>query len=178
MSKKINVIVAREKENGIGLHSGKIPWYIKKDLAYFKSLTTETKDPTKQNAVIMGRKTWESLPEAFKPLPNRTNIILSQNTHFITPEECPLLHSLPAAIDYCNAQSKIESIFIIGGGTIYEQSLEQLQIDQLFITQLSTPISCDVFFTFNANHFIQTDSSEWFTENDLPFRFERWIPSA
>ncbi len=58
---------------------GTLPWSIPGDLRYFKELTSRTADPGKQNAVIMGRKTWESLPPKFRPLPGRLNVVLSRN---------------------------------------------------------------------------------------------------
>lgn len=99
--KKLNLIVATALNRGIGFQ-GDIPWrlkyslcvipfpllyllslliinYNRKDLALFAKLTKSTNDPAKKNAVIMGRKTWESIPEKFRPLPSRLNVILSRN---------------------------------------------------------------------------------------------------
>lgn len=59
--------------------AGGLPWKIPADLAYFKELTVRTSDPAKQNAVIMGRKTWESIPQKFRPLAGRLNIVLSRS---------------------------------------------------------------------------------------------------
>ena len=60
---------------------GSIPWRIPEDLKFFKQTTTFTKDEEKKNAVIMGRKTWESIPSKYRPLPSRLNIVLTRNTN-------------------------------------------------------------------------------------------------
>ena len=71
----MEAILACTKKGGIGLN-GKLPWRIKEDMMLFKKITTTTAATISQNAVIMGRKTWESIPKKFRPLPNRINIIL------------------------------------------------------------------------------------------------------
>ena len=79
---KINLIVAAcGKSLGIGLN-GELPWRLKSEMKYFSETTTKTKDPSKINAVIMGRKTWESIPMKFRPLKNRYNIILSRQANY------------------------------------------------------------------------------------------------
>ena len=79
---KINLIVAAcGKSLGIGLN-GELPWRLTSEMKYFAETTTKTKDPSKINAVIMGRKTWESIPMKFRPLKNRYNIILSRQANY------------------------------------------------------------------------------------------------
>ena len=77
-----NIIVAVDSNNGIGLNN-KLPWIIREDLNFFKMMTTGKKN----NVVIMGRKTWESIPEKYKPLANRFNIILSNTLELNTSEK-------------------------------------------------------------------------------------------
>ena len=72
------IIVAHDLNQGIGTDN-QLPWHCAEDMAYFKSLTIGNQ----KNAVIMGRKTWESIPEKFRPLPNRLNIVLSKNRDLI-----------------------------------------------------------------------------------------------
>jgi dihydrofolate reductase/thymidylate synthase len=72
------IVVAVTRSWGIG-KDGSMPWKLSGDMAYFKALTSRTADPAKRNAVIMGRKTWESIPERHRPLPGRLNIVLSRS---------------------------------------------------------------------------------------------------
>ncbi len=67
-------------QDGLGIgKDGTMPWNLPGDMAYFKALTTQTRDSNKQNAVIMGRRTWDSIPAKFRPLSNRINIVLSRS---------------------------------------------------------------------------------------------------
>lgn len=76
--RKFDLVVAATKKLGIGLN-GTIPWRLKEDMNYFRKITTDTKDSSKKNVCIMGRKTYLSIPEKFRPLPNRFNIVISRN---------------------------------------------------------------------------------------------------
>ena len=71
------LVVAATRKLGIG-KAGSMPWKLPGDMAYFKEITSRTADPGKQNAVIMGRKTWESIPSKFRPLPGRINVVLTR----------------------------------------------------------------------------------------------------
>ena len=77
-TKGFQLVVAATRAMGIGL-SGSMPWRLPGDMAYFKELTSTAGSPKLQNAVIMGRRTWESIPEKHRPLPGRINIVLSKS---------------------------------------------------------------------------------------------------
>jgi len=126
MSKPIELIVARDKKYGIGLE-GKIPWRCKEDMQHFKRVTSTTTDSSKKNAVIMGRKTWESLKN--KPLVNRVNICLSSN-----PQRIATCQTMQAAIEYANGNPLVEKIFIIGGERVYSEALQTLSIQTIWMT--------------------------------------------
>jgi dihydrofolate reductase len=82
MGKSISLVVAMTLDHCIGVN-GQLPWRLKGDMAFFKKLTTVTSGTgNKRNAVVMGRKTWESIPEKFRPLPDRLNVILTRQTDF------------------------------------------------------------------------------------------------
>jgi dihydrofolate reductase len=78
MTPFFSCVVAATETWGIG-KNGTLPWTLKKDMQYFKRVTTQTQCSTKRNAVVMGRKTWQSIPPAFRPLRNRINVVISRN---------------------------------------------------------------------------------------------------
>ena len=128
---------------GIGRKGG-LPWKLSKEMKYFRQVTSGTFDKSKKNAVIMGRKTWESIPPKFRPLPNRVNVVVSRSfTSTLqkrTIEQSEKMYyeinDLKAAINQLRdtMHEELERIYIIGGGEIYSQSLEVS--DALLITKL------------------------------------------
>ena len=128
----ISLIVAKSKNNVIG-NKGRIPWYIPNDLKRFKKLTTD-------KVVIMGRKTFDSLPEEYKPLPNRINIILSKDESY-QPSCCMVLNDLKKALRKAGSDKEV---FIIGGGEIYKAALPYTDI--LDLTLIDDDKPADVFF--------------------------------
>ena len=125
MNKLFNIIAAMDFNHGIGC-KGKLPWDIKGDLKFFKEIT-------KTSPLIMGRKTWESLP--VKPLPNRENIVISKKNK---------MNSLQKALDYCWDKNQIP--FIIGGSSLYEEAINHPNLDGLFLTLIHGVYKADVFF--------------------------------
>lgn len=121
--KDINLILATTFEGGIGMKNT-IPWYIPSDLKKFKEITSNTIDKDKYNAVIMGKKTYESLPKKTGLL-NRINIVLStkhndnNDKNDKNDKNIIKMNDISRAIEYCNCNNNIETIYIIGGGKIY-----------------------------------------------------------
>ena len=144
-----SMIVAVSENNVIG-KNGTMPWHLKTDLQRFKELTTN-------HCVIMGRNCFNSIG---KPLSNRTNIIVSSNTDLEIPG-CIVKPSLEYAADYAN--SRYDSTpFIIGGGTLYRQAINLVNV--LYLTRVHTIIEDgDVFFP-------ELDMSKWDIEHteDVP----------
>lgn len=128
--KKI-IIAAMDEENAIG-KNGEIPWHYPEDLKHFKELTTE-------NSVIMGRKTYFSLPEDFRPLPDRENIVLTRSNPEID-ESVKIVNSLEEAFD----QASSDKVFIAGGASVYEQTLEDS--DEMVLTRVPGTHDGDTFF--------------------------------
>ena len=131
-----NIITAFTKDSrGIGYKNG-LPWkFNKEDMNSFKQITTTTKDPTKINCVIMGRKTWDSLP--IKPLPNRLNLIISStinNTIFsgLQDRSHNVYRSLDRALTICRNNPNIESVFVIGGQQLYEEAIKSVFLDKIY----------------------------------------------
>jgi dihydrofolate reductase len=136
----INVIVAvcsKDGLHGIGAE-GKIPWYNKEDMAHFKNTTMG-------HYVLMGRKTWESIPEKYRPLPGRVNIVVSSNP--ITKAQT--VKNLYDGIQFYLAERKEEEeLFICGGEQIYNDFIENYahRMDKLYLSELSGAYTCDKHF--------------------------------
>lgn len=163
----INLIVAMTKNKGIGLN-GKLPWSpqnLHEDMKFFKRITTGTESPDKINSVIMGRKTWESLPDKFKPLPNRLNIVLTRNEikDNILHNNVKVFSSIDHIINFLKNESKIEKNFVIGGGEIYSQFLDKKyieNIDKLYISEVLTSYDSDVYFPTIPKWFFQINEEK------------------
>lgn len=141
----ITAIVAYDEKRGIG-KDGKIPWKIKEEMAHFVATTMGY-------PVIMGRKTWDSLPEKYRPLPSRTNYVVSSMYLFdpIEPDSTYRLidgarwtQDLADAIDSADRLS--ENVFIIGGGQLYRDALEWGWVDQVIASEVKGDFGCDTFF--------------------------------
>lgn len=120
------VVVAATRNMGIG-KEGKLPWRLPSDLKFFKGITGTTSDPSKKNAVIMGRKTWESIPLEYRPLPGRLNVVLTRSGSFdiATAENVVICGSLGSALQLLAASPyglSIENVFVIGGGEIFRST--------------------------------------------------------
>ena len=137
---KLNVIVAFEAgQRGIGFQN-KIPWYFPEDLKNFSKVTKSENN----NAIIMGRKTWESLPK--KPLPGRQNIILSRSLENITLHDNELYFgNIVHAVEHCKKQEFTET-WIIGGTQVYQAAIDNLDINEIHITEIQKEYQCDTFF--------------------------------
>lgn len=134
---QLKMIVAMNKTRGIGLN-GKLPWKCASDLAHFSKTTIGEG----RNAVIMGRKTWESLPK--KPLPGRLNIVLSRNPDWDDLKQTTAIadKSIEDALGTCIAGG-IDVAWIIGGAKLYEQVIKECRLDGCVVTHLDNEIDCD-----------------------------------
>ena len=130
----INMIFARSANGVIGINNA-MPWHLPEDLAHFKKLTLGC-------PVIMGRKTWYSIPPKFRPLPGRTNIVVTRQSDW-QPEGANTAGSLQAALAQCHAAS---DVWIIGGAQIYAQAeplaarIEMTLIDKEFEGDAFAPV--------------------------------------
>lgn len=121
----VAVVACMIPEMGIG-YQGKLPWRLATEMKYFREVTSTTKDPAKINAVVMGRKTWESIPSRFRPLPNRVNMVVSRQprSQLRLDDQVYSTGSLSRGIDQLRSSlgDRLERIYIIGGAEIYAQS--------------------------------------------------------
>ena len=142
-TKKEIKIIAAYSENRIIGKDGKIPWRIPEDIKRFKDLTIP-------HPVIMGRKTYESIPDKFKPLPQRQNIVLSKSSDFSPGKGVIVARSLNEAIE--KAHNIDNEVFVIGGQNIYEQALPLSS--RMYLTEIKLNYQGDSFFP-------EFDKSSW-----------------
>lgn len=153
----ISIIVALDEERGIGKQNGLL-WHISEDLRHFKSLTAG-------HAVIMGRKTYESIG---RPLPNRTNIVVT--SHDLKTNAIIVKPSLVEAISFGSSVEKAE-LCIIGGGQIYAQALELA--DRLYITMVKGTYNAEIFFP-PFDHLFHCVSEQASSEGEYQYVFTVW----
>jgi len=142
MKHEIYHIVAVDKNHGIGI-KGQIPWNIPDDMKFFQHQTTHTMDEKKQNMVIMGRTTWESLPVKHRPLKNRLNVVLSRDLTY-EAKGATVVDDIEKAFKM--ADKSIERIYIIGGASIYKHTINLPEITGLYITKVDQAFDCDAFY--------------------------------
>lgn len=154
----ISIIVAVSEDWGIG-KDNELLWHISEDLKRFKRLTSG-------NTVIMGKRTWESLPR--RPLPGRMNIVLTDDPDE-TIKDAVTAYSLQDALDKCD---KDKEIFIIGGGSIYRQFMPIA--DRLFITHVHRKAPADIYFPkIDLSIWEITEKEEFKSdgENTIPYTY-------
>ncbi|MBS9783856.1 dihydrofolate reductase [Candidatus Gracilibacteria bacterium] len=172
---KINLILAVDEKNGIG-KNGTLAWNIKKDMTYFKNITSDTADLSKMNAVIMGRGTWDSIPARFRPLPNRINCILTrkiQNNNLDSkPDDFVLyFNSLEICLKELAKKENLENIFVIGGASLYNQLIYTDLIDKIYLTEVKGDFDCDTFFDGIPDYFTLRSATHFEKEGENEFRF-------
>jgi dihydrofolate reductase len=136
----ISLIAALTKNRVIGKNND-LPWHLPDDMKYFMNTT-------KAHHVIMGRKNYESIPEKFRPLPNRTNIVVTRQKDFYAPA-CIVVNTLEEGITVAKTADEKE-LFIIGGSEIY--ALGMPYANQLYLTEIDANVDGDTYFpSFNKN---------------------------
>jgi len=164
----VTLIVAATLSNGIG-HAGSLPWRLPAEMAYFARVTTHAgaAEGVGLNAVVMGRKTWESIPAKFRPLKDRLNVVVSRQAGYNLGSASNLLllrPSLGAALESLGdagqlpSDTQIRRTFLIGGASLYDESLNlqsngKYIVDRILLTRILSPAydQCDVFFPDFAN---------------------------
>ncbi|MCQ2287060.1 MAG: dihydrofolate reductase [Bacteroidales bacterium] len=157
----ISIIAAMDAHNGIGLN-GSIPWHLPADLKYFKEITSE-------HIIVMGRKTWDSLP--IKPLPHRRNLMLSR--HYVSNRPgVEIFQTIDSLLDSIPSD---EELFVIGGAEIYHQFLPIAH--RLYLTKINAIFHADTFFPpIDYSQWILKKEKIFFknTENQYDIKFQHY----
>ncbi len=175
-SLSFSIIVAVDEDFGIG-KAGGLPWHLSADLKHFKVVTTKTKSSGEQNAVIMGRKTWESLPENYRPLPNRFNLVLTRNKNFSAAADISAFQNLDAALGFLKTegpQRKINEVFVIGGGQVFSEAIAHPGCQKIYLTKIRNRFGCDTYFPSLPPHFQHISSSATQIEGSLSYFFAEY----
>ncbi|KAK3296082.1 dihydrofolate reductase-like domain-containing protein [Chaetomium fimeti] len=146
---ELTLIVAATQQMGIG-RNGALPWTnLRREMAYFARVTKRPQTQL-QNAVVMGRRTWESIPPRFRPLPGRRNVVVSRSLPSSPPpaEGVVVARSLEEALASGAASAPAASgrVFVIGGAQIYGAALEMREARRVLLTRVRTAFECDTFF--------------------------------
>lgn len=172
MTPPIEIVVAADAERGIG-KGDDIPWHLPGDLRFLKRITTETTDPSRQNAVMMGRVTWETIPPKWQPLPRRLNAVITRQEGYAVPEGVIVASSITDAVAAIDAHG-VERLFCLGGSEIYRQVIAMPRCTRIFLTRVEGTHGCDAFFPEIPPDYHLVETSERHEENGTGYRFERW----
>lgn len=145
MISSLSMIAALDAANGIGKNND-LMWNLPADMQFFK-------ETTKGHVVIMGRKNYDSIPEKYRPLPGRKNVILSRQPGFEAPG-CLVFDSLGACLEQLQLEEG-QKAFIIGGAQIYALALESGKVQDLYLTHIEKVYGADTFFPEFATELYQ-----------------------
>jgi dihydrofolate reductase len=160
--KNVSMIAALGLETRFIGRDGQDIWQIPEDRKRFRKLTLG-------HPVIMGRKTWGAIPEQYRPLKDRYNILMTRDEKFPTPAGTFLALSLESAISTAMLFPGLEEIFIIGGAEIYKQALPYAQ--KLYLTAVDDPVEGDVRFPMYQDTFTKCTFEENHEHNGLKYTF-------
>jgi dihydrofolate reductase len=152
-------LVAAVARNGVIGRDGAVPWRLPEDMRRFRALTMG-------HPVVMGRRTWESLPERFRPLPGRDNIVVTRNPDWVAEGADPA-GSVEDALRLLELEPKV---FVIGGGEIYAAALPLA--DELVLTEIDAEIEGDTTFPeWDRADFEEVSRERHLSEDGTPFAF-------
>jgi dihydrofolate reductase len=156
----VSFIVACDKNNGIG-KDNRLPWHLSEDLKRFKRLTTG-------HVILMGRKTFDSLP--VKPLPERDNIVLTRDEDFLA-EGCRIIRDIDQTLRLAQKAGETgQHLFVIGGASVYEQLLPVA--DRIYMTLIDGVFDTDAHFpTLNPSAWIEQEREDHLDATPYPYSF-------
>lgn len=172
--RRFDLVFACDQQRGIG-KANSIPWHLKAEISHFRKLTSCTSESAWQNAVIMGRRTWESLPEKYRPLPNRHNIVLTRNPNYQLPATVSRFSNLDHALSYL-ATAAVERVFVIGGADVFAQAIGHKNCGLLYLTEIMQNFDCDTFLPDFSKAFTLQECSEKQSEGSVDYYYKVYVP--
>ena len=158
---QLNLIYARAANGVIGIN-GALPWHLPEDMAHFKRTTLGC-------PVIMGRKTWDSLPAKFRPLPGRTNVVITRQTDW-HDTGAQVAHHISEAIKMCGQlDPQPEQVWVIGGAQIYAEALPMAH--RIVVTEINKEFEGDAFAPVLDSSWLETHREPHIAQSGLPFSF-------
>lgn len=152
-------LVAAVARGGVIGRGGALPWHLPEDLRRFRELTTG-------HAVVMGRKTWDSLPERFRPLPGRRNVVVTRDPSW-SAAGAERAGSLEEALRLLATEPRV---FVIGGAEVFARALPLA--DELYLTELDLEVEGDtVFPSWDRGAFVETSREPGTSAGGVPFAF-------
>lgn len=172
MDTLFDCVVAADLGGGIG-KSNDLPWpKLRADLRFLREVTS-TAAPGQRNAVLMGRRTWESVPAKMQPLPNRLNLVLSRQA-LTLPDGVLQASSLDAGLERARALADVDRLFVIGGAQVYAQAFAHPACRAIYLTRIHAVFPCDAFLPALPPHFRLQEVLGRHREHDLDFEIQRW----
>ena len=167
------MIWAQTQDGVIGLDGG-IPWNVPEDLAHFKELTLG-------HPVVMGRKTWESFPAQYRPLPGRTNIVVSRrqtSAEQMREAGAAVVPGFREGLDAALESDGLDLIWVIGGSTLFDQALDVATLAEVTVLEMDEDVEGDTFAPVLDGSwrrtFVEPDTGWHESRTGARYRFERW----
>lgn len=185
------VVAAADRNLGIG-RGGRLPWRLPREMRYFRELTCGELDawgrpdpdasPTAP-AVVMGRRTWESIPAPYRPLRGRHNVVVTRDPDYPVPSEVLRAGDLEEGLERAGERAGAPRegaaggarIFVIGGAEIYRRAVELPACESIYLTRIDADFGCDTHFPpIDERAYELASIVDEVTEGDLAYRIERW----
>lgn len=169
-----DIVVAADEDNGIGKDDD-LPWKLPGDTKFLKRITTETTAPNLRNAVIMGRKTFETIPPRFRPLKKRLNVVVTRNDSYEVPDGALRASSVEDALRQIEEDASVETAFVLGGGQIYTLAIAMPACRRVYLTRVEGSHGCDAFFpVVPEDTYELTKVSDRHEENGIGYVFQTY----
>ena len=171
---QFTIIAAMDRNQGIG-KDGSLPWNLPTDMKLFKTITMGCNVTGLPNAVIFGRKTYESIPAKHRPLKGRMNVVLTNNVDLESPDAY-VFHNLDSAL--VEADRHCCQLYVAGGGNVYEQAIRHPSCQELILTHVVGTFDCDTWFPVIPTRFRVHSILAQAVNNGVYFRVVRYTRIA